>query len=148
MLVDEDDVSRSLWLSVSIMLMRVSSLSVTLHSSFTAPTFSMKIRSWTDHTTNFLFKPRSLEKEITHTKTHTHARLTALCPGLPGSAGTRKVKSIWILLKQQTVSGSGISWAICKSALRSRQIATPAPYHSTFYRPDALPATQPTSSKH
>jgi len=23
---------------------------------------------------------------------------------------------IWILLKQETVSGSGISWAICKSA--------------------------------
>ena len=31
----------------------------------------------------------------------------------------RKVKPIWILLKQETVSGSGISWAICKSAPRS-----------------------------
>ena len=41
---------------------------------------------------------------------HTHTRLTALCPGLPGWAGTRKVKPIWILLKQETVSGSGISW--------------------------------------
>jgi len=30
---------------------------------------------------------------------HTHTRLTALCPGLPGSAGTRKVKPIWILLE-------------------------------------------------
>jgi len=30
-------------------------------------------------------------------------------PGLPGSAGTRKVKPIWILLKQETASGSGIS---------------------------------------
>jgi len=28
------------------------------------------------------------------------------------------------------VSGSGISWAICKSAPRSRQITTPAPHHS------------------
>ena len=27
------------------------------------------------------------------------------------------------------VSGSGISWAICKSAPRSRQITTPAPHH-------------------
>ena len=27
----------------------------------------------------------------------------------------------WILLKQVTVSGSGISWARCKSAPRSRQ---------------------------
>ena len=75
-------------------------------------------------------------------------RLTALCPGLPGWAGTRKVKPIWILMEQETVSGSSISWAICKSAPRSRQITTPAPHHSVFYRPDALPAAQPTASKH
>ena len=80
--------------------------------------------------------------------THTHTRLTTLFPGLPRWAGTRKVKPIWILLKQETVSGSGISWAICKSAPCSRQITTPAPHHSVFYRPDALPATQPTASKH
>jgi len=80
--------------------------------------------------------------------THIHTRLTALCPGLPGWAGTRKVKSIWILLKQETVSGSGINWAICKSALCSRQTAMPAPHHLVFYRPDALPAAQPTASKH
>jgi len=29
---------------------------------------------------------------------------------------------------------------ICKSAPRSRQITTPAPHHSVFYGPDALPA--------
>ena len=46
------------------------------------------------------------------------------------------------------VSGSGISWAICKSAPSSRQITVPAPHHSGFYRPDALPAAQPTVSKH
>jgi len=33
---------------------------------------------------------------------------------------TRKVKPIWISLKQETVSGIGIIWAICKSAPRSR----------------------------
>ena len=43
---------------------------------------------------------------------------------------------------------SGISWAICKSAPHSRQITLAAPYHTLFYRPDALPATQPTASKH
>ena len=80
--------------------------------------------------------------------THTHTRLTALCPGLPGSAGTRNVKPIWILLKQETVSGSDISWATCKSASQSRQITMPAPNYSGFYRPDALPAAQPTASKH
>ena len=36
----------------------------------------------------------------------------------------------------------------CKSAPRSRQITMPAPHHSVCYRLDALPATQPTSSKH
>jgi len=46
------------------------------------------------------------------------------------------------------VSGSSISWAIYKSAPRSRQITTPAPHHSVFYRPDALPAAKPTASKH
>ena len=39
-------------------------------------------------------------------------------------------------------------WATCKSAPRSRQITTPAPHHSVLYRPDALPAAQPTASKH
>ena len=83
------------------------------------------------------------------TNTHTHTRLTALFPGLPGWAGTRKVKPIWILLKQETVSSSGISWALCKSASRCRQITMPVLHYSKFfYRPGALPATQPTASKH
>ena len=70
-------------------------------------------------------------KQTVH-NTHTHTRLTALSPGLPGWAGTRKVKPIWILLKQETVSGSGISWAICKSAPRSRQPCQ-HPNHSKFF---------------
>ena len=79
--------------------------------------------------------------------THTHARLIAVCPWLPRWVGTRKVKPIWILLKQETVSGSGISWARCKSAPYSRQITMPA-LHRVFSRPDALPVAQPTASKH
>ena len=66
-------------------------------------------------------------------------------PGLPRWIGTRKVKPIWILLKQETVSGSG--WAVCKSAPRSRPDHASTPPLS-FYRPDALPATQLTASKH
>ena len=72
----------------------------------------------------------------------------ALCLGLPGWTGTRRVKPIWILLKQETVSGSGIGWAMCKPAPRSWQITMPAPRCSVFYRPDALHATQPAVSKH
>ena len=79
--------------------------------------------------------------------THTHPFNGSLF-GITGWASTRKVKPICILLKQETVSGSGISWAICKSAPRSRLITMPAPHHSVFYRPNALPAAQPTASKH
>jgi len=44
---------------------------------------------------------------------------------------------------------SGISWTVCKqSAPRSRQITTPTPRHWFFYRPDALPDTQPAVSQH
>ena len=50
----------------------------------------------------------------------THTYLTALFLGLPRWAGTRKVEPIWILLKQETVSGSGTSWTRCKSAPCSR----------------------------
>ena len=81
-----------------------------------------------------------------HARTHTHIRLTALCPGLRGWAGTRKAKPIWILLKQETVSGGGISWAICKSAPRSRQITMPAPHRSVFLQAGCPSCRQPTNS--
>ena len=86
-------------------------------------------------------------KELSSYTTHTHTRLTAPFPGLPGWAGTRKVKPIWILLKQETVSGSGISWAICKSAPRSIQTTTPAPHRSVFTgRMPFLPPNQQRQS--
>jgi len=77
---------------------------------------------------------------------YTHTHLTALCPGLPGWAGTRKVRPIWILLKQETVGGSGINWAICKSAPRSRQTTTPAPHHCLFFLQAGCPSCRPTNS--
>jgi len=79
---------------------------------------------------------------------HAHTRLTALFPGLPRWAGTRQVKPVWILLKQETVSSSGISWAICKSAFRCRQITMPAPHHSVFFtgRMPFLPPNQQRQS--
>ena len=55
---------------------------------------------------------------------HTHP-LMAICPGPPRWACTRKVKPMWILLKQETVSGSGISWTICKSAPRTAWAISP-----------------------
>jgi len=46
-------------------------------------------------------------------------------------------ETIWILLMQETVSGSDVSWAICKSAPCCRQITKPACHHSVFYRLNA-----------
>jgi len=60
----------------------------------------------------------------------------------------QKGKTIWILLKQETVRGSGISWAVCKSAPRSRQITMTAPHQSVFLQAGCLPVAQPTASKH
>ena len=74
---------------------------------------------------------------------HAHIRLTALFSGTTRVSRYQKGKPIRILL-----SGSGISWAICKSAPRCRQITMPAPHHSVFYRPDALPAAKATASEY
>ena len=63
----------------------------------------------------------------------------------------QKGKPFWILLKQRWWGGSGISWTICKLfalCSRSLKIIMPAPHHSHFYWPDALPDNQPTASKH
>jgi len=45
------------------------------------------------------------------------------------------------------VNGSGIIWAICKSARHSRQITMPAPHHSVFTGQTAgCPSRHPTNS--
>jgi len=65
--------------------------------------------------------PTSLSTQIMFCILHTHwplqqqqqqqqHQLTAVCPVLRGWIVTRKVKPSWMLLKQETVSGSGISW--------------------------------------
>ena len=75
---------------------------------------------------------------------HTHT-FNGPFSGTTQWAGTRKAKPIWILLKQETVSGSGISWAICKSAPGSRQITMPAPHRSIFLHA-GCPSCRPTNS--
>jgi len=54
----------------------------------------------------------------------------AVCSGLVSQY--QKGKTTLDLLKQETVSGSGICWVKCKSAPHSRQITMPAPHHSVF----------------
>ena len=54
----------------------------------------------TTSTPNFLFPERKhVNDTIQYTHTHTHT-FNGPFPGLPGRAGTRKAKPIWILLKQ------------------------------------------------
>ena len=77
---------------------------------------------------------------------HTHTRLTAFFPGLPRLAGTRKVKPIWILVKQETVRGSGISWAICKSALYLLQTDNHASIPPLSFLQAGCPSCRPTNS--
>jgi len=87
------------------------------------------------------------------TKWHTQSFYdsSGFCPRLHRWASTRKLKlggkSNLDLLEQETVSGSGICWAICKPAPHPRKITMPTSHNSVFYRPDALPASQPTASK-
>jgi len=60
----------------------------------------------------------------------------------------QKSKTNLNLLDQEIVSGSGISWAIQYANLHLvPDITTPAFHYSVFYRPDTLPATQPTPYK-
>jgi len=77
-----------------------------------------------------------------HTHTHTQHTFNGSLSRTTRVSRYRKVKPIWILLKQETLSGSGISWAICKSAPHSRQITTPAPHRSSFFT-DRMPFLVP-----
>jgi len=69
--------------------------------------------------------------------THTH-------PFNGPFSGTRKAKPVWILLKQETVSGIGISWAICKSAPLSRQ---PRQHPTTQFFTGRMPFLPPNQQR-
>jgi len=79
---------------------------------------------------------------------HTHTCLTTLFPGLPGWAGSRKVKTN---LDFTETRDSEWQWhqlghmQVCTLLQTDNYARTPP---LSFYRPDALPAAQPTVSKH
>jgi len=86
----------------------------------------------------------------THTQhTHTHTHLTALFPGLHGSAGTKKVKTN---LDFTEARDSELLWhqlghmQVCISLQTDNHASNPP--LKFFYRLDALPGVQPTASKH
>ena len=68
-----------------------------------------------------------------HTHTHTHP-FNSPFSGTTQVSRYQKGKPIWILLEQETVSGSSLSWAICKSAPSSRHTTMPAPHNSVTFQ--------------
>ena len=82
---------------------------------------------------------------------YAHARLMALFPGLPGWAGTRKVKTN---LDFTEARDSEWQWhqlghrgpMQVYTSLQTDNHTNTSPL--SFYGPDALPAAQPTASKH
>ena len=88
-------------------------------------------------------------RNVADTHTHTHAHLTDLCPGLPGWAGTSKGKPN---LDFTEARDSEWQWhqlghmQVCTSLQTDNHANTPP--IKFFYRPDVLPAAQPTVSKH
>ena len=102
----------------------------------------------TEEMLEFSTSVSALYQVSTHTHTHTHTFNGPF-------SGTTRVS--WYYKGGKTnldfteARDSEWQWhqlGICKSAPRSREITTPAPHHLIFYRPDALPAAQPTASKH
>ena len=85
----------------------------------------------------------------THTHTHTHIQsFNGLFSRTTWVGRYQKDKPFWIFWSRD--DGVAVASArpyanICTSL---RQITMPAPHHSSFYRPDALPAAQSTASKH
>ena len=76
----------------------------------------------------------------THTQTHTHT-FNGPFSGTIRVTRYRKGKPIWILLEQETAG----HMQVCTSLQTDNHASTPP---LCFCRPDALPAAQPTASKH
>jgi len=87
----------------------------------------------------------------TFPKLHTHTHTHPFNGPLSGTTRVSRYQKGKTNLDFTGARDSEWQWhqlGICKTAPRSRQITTPTPHRSVFYRPDALPATQPTASKH
>jgi len=86
------------------------------------------------------------------TRTHTHtraralARLTALCPRLyPGKPVPERYRDFTEARDTEWQWHQLGRMQVCTSLQTDNHASTPPP---SFYRPDALPAAQPTASKH
>jgi len=87
---------------------------------------------------------------FTHTHTHTHTHLMALFRDYPGEPVPERLNQSgfhWSKRQWEAVASAGLlgHMQVCTSLQTDNR---PASHHSVFYRPDALPAAQPTASKH
>jgi len=90
-----------------------------------------------------------VKQGITGTCVHTHTHtFNGPFSGTTRVSRYQKGKPIWILLEQETVNSSGISWAnmqVCTSLQTVNHASTPP---LCFLQAGSLPASQPTASKH
>jgi len=84
--------------------------------------------------------------ETTHTHTHTHP-FNGRLSGTTQVSRYQKGKTNLDFTEARDSERQWHQLGHMQSAPRSRQITTPEPHHSVVYRPDALPAAQPTASK-
>jgi len=97
-------------------------------------------------------EPRSLTRN-THTHTHTpshahrHNRFTALFSGPPGSAGVRR-ELLDFMVQRKINRMSETDTLTIRPGATPSGLSSAHLHHPPFYRPDALPAAQPTVSKH
>jgi len=94
------------------------------------------------------------DNERSHTKPetrtinhhHHHIHFTALLSGSPGWAGARR-ELLDFMVKGKFNRGKHTDHPAGRHSIWTNQYPPPPSPH-IFYRPDALPATQPTASKH
>ena len=107
-------------------------------------------RRWC-HSSSGVIAALSRARTHAHTHTHTHTRTHPFNGSFSGTTQVSRYQkgktNLDFTLKQETVSGSGISWAICKSAPCSKQ--TPCQHPTTQFftgRMSFLPPNQQCQS--
>jgi len=80
------------------------------------------------------------------TTTPHHNRFTALFPGPPGWAGARR-ELLDFMVQGKVNRGRHTDHPAGRHSIRTNQCPPPPSPH-IFYKPDGLPADQPTASKH
>ena len=129
----------NMWFLVSPQIQIPNTVSIN-STVLTELTLTTKRHTWTDQ--NYICYYRLHIMLCIVKRANTHTRLTALCLGLPKWVGTRKVKPIWILLKQETVSGISWDMQVCTS-LQADNHASTAPLS---FLQAGCPSCHPTNS--